>query len=188
MNWKKIDGYTNYSVSDNGEVRNDETGKLKKPTLNKQNGYYYVDLYSGNKRTKRPIHRLVAVAFIDNPENKKTVDHIDGNRQNNNVSNLRWASFSENNSRFNTVGTRSEQILVIHYGEKRKKRGGGHESWTGADSVMQFDSIGDAAEHFNVTRANISLMLKHGEIGRRGKMRGYRFEYLNGSRATHKNV
>lgn len=188
MNWRKIRGFENYSVSDSGLVRNDSTGIAKTPTLNKRNGYYYVDLYQGNKRAKRPIHRLVAEAFLPNPEHKRTVDHIDGVRTNNDASNLRWATFSENNSRFETVGTRSERIAVFHYVEERKKRGGGHLRWVSVDNVLNFDSITDAARHFGVSLGNISLMLKHGEIGRRGKMRGYRFEYLDGRRAEHRNV
>jgi hypothetical protein len=188
LNWKKIEGYENYSISDHGDVRNDATGKAKAKTLCSQNGYYYVDLYAGNVRTKYPVHRLVAVAFIDNPDNKPTVDHIDGNRQNNAVTNLRWASYSEQNSRFESRGVRSEPITVFHYVEKRKKRGGGHESWCGVDEVLNFDSITDTAKYFGVTIGNISMMLKHGEIGRRGKMRGYRFEYQKGSRSTHENV
>lgn len=188
MNWKKIEGFDNYSVSDTGEVRNDATGRIKNKTLNKRNGYYYVDLWKDNKGTKRPVHRLVADAFLENKDGKLTVDHIDGVRTNNAVDNLRWATFSEQNSRFETHGVRSEPIIVFHYVEIRKKRGGGHESWDGVDEVMNFDSITEAAQHFNVSLGNISLMLKHGEIGRRGKMRGYRFEYKKGSRATHKNV
>lgn len=59
-----------------------------------------------NKVEKVPIHRLVAEAFIPNSENKPTVDHVDGNRLNNSVDNLRWATYSEQNSRFNTIGVR----------------------------------------------------------------------------------
>lgn len=178
MSWRKVIGFNNYSVSDDGQVRNDLTGKLKNPTINKRNGYYYVDLYVNNKRTKRPVHRLVAEAFILNPDGKQTVDHIDGVRTNNRVSNLRWATYSENNSRFQTNGIRSERVAAIHYVELRKKRGGGHLEWVGIDEVMNFDSINDAAKHFGVTGGNISQMLRIGTIGRRGKMRGYRFERL----------
>lgn len=188
MNWKRIEGFDSYSVSDTGEVRNDVTGRIKSKTLNKRNGYYYVDLWKDNVGVKRPVHRLVAEAFIENVDDSPTVDHIDGARTNNVVSNLRWATFSEQNSRFDTRGVRSEPITVLHYAETRKKRGGGHVSWDGVDNVLNFDSITDAALYFDVSLGNISLMLKHGEIGRRGKMRGYRFEYQNGSRAEHKNV
>lgn len=188
MSWTKISGFDNYSVSDDGEVRNDTTGRIKTKTLNKRNGYYYVDLWQDNASIKRPVHRLVAEAYIGNPSRKPTVDHIDGDRTNNAVSNLRWATFSEQNSRFETAGVRSEPVTVFHYIEKRKKRGGGHESWEGVDNVMNFGSITDAARYFDVSLGNISQMLEHGNIGRRGKMRGYRFEYQNGSRSTRKNV
>ncbi len=78
MNWKKIS--QNYSISETGEVRNDVTGRTKKAYINTRNGYMYVDLWENNKSTKKPIHRLLAEAFILNPDHKPTVDHIDGNR------------------------------------------------------------------------------------------------------------
>lgn len=184
MVWKKIKRNENYSINELGEVRNDLTGKIKKPTINKSNGYLCVDLYMNNKRTKECIHRLVAEAFIPNIENKLTVDHIDGDRTNNSIENLRWATYSENNSRFNTKGVRSQKVKVTHYMEKRKKRGGGHEQWLDIDNVMYFDRISDVAEYFNLTISNISLLLKEGNIGRRGKTRGYKFEYLDSKRAT----
>lgn len=177
MTWKKIKRNTNYSINENGEVRNDKTGNLKTPFINKANGYYSVDLYDHNKSQKVTIHRLLAEAFIPNPENKPCVDHKDGNRQNNSLSNLRWATFSDNNSRFSTIGVRSEKIKVTHYKEKRRPRGGGHVEWLDADKILYFDRIVDAANHFGVTQGNITIMLKSGNIGRRGKMRGYKFEY-----------
>ncbi len=179
MEWKKISRNTNYSINKNGEVRNDLTGKLKTIYINKDNGYPTVDLYKDNKSTKVTIHRLLAEAFIPNPENKPCIDHKDGNRQNNKLSNLRWATYSENNSRFNTYGVRSERIKVTHYNELRKKRGGGHEAWLDVDRIMYFNKIEDAASYFKCTIGNISIMLKSGNIGRRGKMRGYKFEYCN---------
>lgn len=182
MNWVKIS--KNYSINANGQVRNDSTGHIKNPFINKASGYFMVDLWEDNKSKKRAIHRLIAEAFIPNPENKPTVDHADGNRQNNSLSNLRWATYSEQNSRFMTNGVRSERIKVLHYVEYRKKRGGGHESWGNVDSILYFDMIKEAAVYFGVSIGNISLMLKHGEIGRRGKMRGYQFEYVDGKRKT----
>lgn len=177
MTWKKLERNNNYSINENGEVRNDVTGAIKKPYLNKSNGYLTVDLYSNNKSVKVTIHRLLAETFLPNPDNKPCVDHKDGNRQNNSLSNLRWATFSDNNSRFETVGVRSEKIKVTHYKEKRNKRGGGHLEWLDVDCILYFDRIIDVANHFGVTQGNITPLLKSGEIGRRGKMRGYRFEY-----------
>lgn len=182
MSWRKISEY--YSINENGEVRNDRTGHIKSAYTNPQNGYKYVDLWENSKTKKRPVHRLLAEAFIPNPEGKPTVDHIDGNRQNNALSNLRWATYGEQNSRFDSAGVRAQRIKVSHFVEIRKKRGGGHESWGRVDRVMYFDMISDAAAYFEVSISNISLMLKKGTIGQRGKMRGYLFEYDGSERVT----
>lgn len=95
--WKKIylDGIeTNYSVSDAGEIRNDSTNYLLKPAI--QQGYAHVTLYINKKGKRVKIHRLVATAFIPNPENKPYVNHIDGMRSNNTIDNLEWVTASEN--------------------------------------------------------------------------------------------
>ena len=77
-----------YQISNTGKVRNKKTGLLLKPKYNKK-GYQYINLsYSHTGRVKWYIHRLVAVHFIPNLENKPQVNHIDGNKQNNNVNNL----------------------------------------------------------------------------------------------------
>lgn len=186
--WVKIQRNNNYSINEKGEVRNDIKGNIKKPTLNKRNGYYYYDLYEGNNRKKVPVHRLVAEAFIPNPDNKPTVDHKDGNRQNNSIENLRWASFSEQNSRFNTNGVRSQRVRAIHYKEERNPRGGGHISWGEIDNVLYFNSISECAKHFGSDIGNISLRLKNGEIGLRGKTRAWLIEYVDSNRFTYEKV
>lgn len=96
MEWRKIEGFERYSVSDTGLVRNDETGYIKKEKI-ARNGYSQVGMFLGEGTTKwRLVHRLVAKAFIPNPENKPQVNHIDGNKQNNAVSNLEWVTSHEN--------------------------------------------------------------------------------------------
>ena len=92
MSWVTITDFPNYEVSDAGEVRNVITGNVLKGRLS--NGYHYVLLCPGKKNMK--ISRLVAMHFIENPENKPIVDHIDRDRTNNHVNNLRWATVSEN--------------------------------------------------------------------------------------------
>lgn len=104
--WKDIPGYEGkYQVSTLGRIRTVEhqykqsrgirtvKEKLLKPSL-ANNGYYRVNL--GHGKTEL-IHRLVANTFIPNPENKRTVNHIDGNKLNNNVDNLEWNTHRENN-------------------------------------------------------------------------------------------
>lgn len=84
---------TIYYISDAGRVMNIKTGRIMKTTINK--GYERAHLYINNKSKNVQIHRLVAFAFIPNPENKPTVNHKDGNKIHNDVSNLEWATYSE---------------------------------------------------------------------------------------------
>ena len=186
MSFKKIKGFKNYSINEKGQVRNDITKKIKKPFVNKKNSYFTIDLWENNKGTKKTIHRLIAENFIPNPFNKPTVDHIDGNRQNNAINNLRWATYSEQNSRFGTNGVRSEKILVTKYEELMGACGKRDINWGGILDQKVFNSISEVAKYFNLTLSNISLLLKNKGIGRRGKTRGYKFEYLNRTRKTHK--
>lgn len=91
---KSIEGFENYLVSSMGKIYNAKTNQEKKPTPN-NNGYLRVFLHKSKNNYTRYVHRLVAQAFIPNPENKKTVNHKDGNKQNNRVDNLEWSTYKE---------------------------------------------------------------------------------------------
>ena len=93
--WKLIKDYPNYSVSDLGNVKNNKTGRILKP-LEVGGGYVVVDLWNNHGSKSKKIHRLVAEAFIPNPDNKPQVNHIDGNKKNNKKDNLEWVTASEN--------------------------------------------------------------------------------------------
>lgn len=93
--WKVIDCAPNYSVSDQGCVRNNRSGKLLKP-CDKGDGYMKVCLYAKGKSLTRTVHRLVALAFLQNTDGKSEVNHIDENKANNCLSNLEWVSAQEN--------------------------------------------------------------------------------------------
>lgn len=89
---KVIPDFPNYTICDKGTVKGTA---IKAQTLGK-NGYRYVTLYHKNQGKKLYIHRLLAELYIPNPENKRTVNHIDGNKQNNCLTNLEWATDGEN--------------------------------------------------------------------------------------------
>lgn len=92
--WKDIKGYEGlYSVSNRGRIKNAK--RILKPS-NNGNGYMLIGLRKRGKRKNFYIHRLVALAFIENPENKPVINHKDYNRKNNDVNNLEWITVKEN--------------------------------------------------------------------------------------------
>ena len=95
--WKDIQGYGIYEVSNLGNVRNKITNKQLYYS-NSNSGYLRVGLFKEHKRTMYSIHRLVAEAFIDNPNNLPCVNHKDCDKKNNKVDNLEWCTYKENNS------------------------------------------------------------------------------------------
>lgn len=93
--WKKIDGYDNYWISNTGQVKSKFT-ILKTEVTDK--GYLRVDLCKDGKRKHFRVHRLVAIAFLDNPSGYDQVNHKDENPANNSVDNLEWCDAAYNNS------------------------------------------------------------------------------------------
>lgn len=93
--WRQIKDFENYEISSLGRVHNTKTGRMLK--LNKKGGYIYTGLSAISQKKSIPVHRLVALAFIENPENKPQVNHKDKNRSNNSVANLEWTTALENN-------------------------------------------------------------------------------------------
>jgi hypothetical protein len=93
--FKIIEGFEIYSISNLGVVKNNLTSRILKQTINSA-GYNKVNLFNDKKSYSHNIHRLVAKAFIPNPENKPQVDHIDNNPLNNHINNLRWVTNQQN--------------------------------------------------------------------------------------------
>lgn len=97
MEWRKIiykNIETNYSISDTGRVKNTLTNR--ELSLSTQQGYKHATLLINKKPKRCRVHRLVAIAFIENPENKEYVNHINGDRGDNRLENLEWVTPQEN--------------------------------------------------------------------------------------------
>lgn len=133
--WKPIVGYEGYAVSNLGNVksvertckrRNDGSmrrvkEKIKKPTKLK-NGYYSVQLYNDGARKIQYIHRLVAEAFIPNPDNLPWINHKDEDKTNNNVSNLEWCTQKYNTNYGTGIEKRVAHTDFKTLAEKQKNR------------------------------------------------------------------
>ena len=91
----KIDGYENYIITATGDVINTNTSHTMKKQIN-NSGYYRVELSRSGKTKKVFVHRLVANAYIQNKDSLPQVNHIDGDKLNNAVTNLEWCTASYN--------------------------------------------------------------------------------------------
>ena len=120
ITWKTIEGFENYEISDTGFVRNRNTQKFKKLFI-RENEYFYVHLWKNNKDFCKTVHRLVALAFIENPSKLPLVDHINGDKQNNRVENLRFATKSQNNANKNMQTNNTTNVKGVTWNKQNKK-------------------------------------------------------------------
>lgn len=90
---RQIPNFPNYTISIDGIIMGQTAEKAQ---THGKNGYKYVTVYANNTSKKLYVHRLMAELYIPNPESKRTVNHIDGDKHNNNLSNLEWHTDSEN--------------------------------------------------------------------------------------------
>ena len=118
--YKIIKGYENYSVSNFGNVKNNKTDRILKPKIDKD-GYKRLQLYKDGKPKDFMVHRLVCNAFLENTDNKPLVDHIDCNRQNNNVINLRWCTNSENQRNKNKTQRNTSTVKGVSFHKQINK-------------------------------------------------------------------
>ena len=170
--WKDIKDFEGlYKVSNLGNVKSSErrvkngknTFRTQKERLVKlkpnleRNGYVYCMLYKDNKAYSKQVHRLVALAFIQNPDNLPQVNHKDGNKENNSIDNLEWVTDIQNKKHAWKTGLanaehRKQKIKCIQTGEV-------------------FESVVKCSEIMNIDRSSIFKQLK----GEKEYVKGYSF-------------
>jgi hypothetical protein len=118
--FKFIKDYENYMISDEGRVFSIKSHKFLKPCINSM-GYYHITLSKNGIAKRFKVHKLVINAFLKNPDNKKSVDHINNNKIDNRLINLRWCSQSENIQNANLSKRNTTGVKGISYNKKNNK-------------------------------------------------------------------
>lgn len=180
--WKSVKDYEElYEVSTFGNIRNKVTGKIKNPSDN-GHGYKSVSLWRNNKGNYFYLHRLVATAFIENIDNKPEVHHIDSNKANNNVNNLKWVTTKENNSfvdkiekmksnqnwiktRKSSMKTASNKAIEINSLKTR---------FTNDGVSLEFNSLAEGARQLGLDKGNATRVAN----GKQAHTHGYAIEYI----------
>lgn len=162
MEMKPIPGWEGlYSATDDGQIYSERSKKFLKLGLNK-NGYQQVNLSKDGNYRRYYVHRLIAMTFLENPNNLPQINHISENKTDNSVSNLEWISAKENVN----FGTRNERSSTTQ----------GRTIYC-LELEKTFPSINTAAREINISHGSLSAKLKRNN----GKCvyTGLHFEYVN---------
>ena len=156
--WKTVDDFPNYEVSNIGNVRNKKTGRILKSAVG-SHGYPVVNLFKDGdkKQYNKCVHRLIAEGFLGKQDGLD-VNHIDGNKKNNNLLNLEFCTRQKNveHAIKNGLNNRKTTVKIVETGE-------------------QFDSMTDCAKHIQGDMKLISACIR----GCQHTHRGYHFELVD---------
>lgn len=184
--WKWINGYEGlYKIFRDGTVVSNDRldrfnrkvgGIIKPQKTGSKRQYLFVPLFKDKKVKQKYVHRLVAEAFLPNPQNKRCVDHINGNTFDNSVNNLRWVTHKEN---MNNPITR-QRMLDESY--KYVSQSGIDNPFSrkvamftlNGEKVGDFDSVGQIEKQFGIRSASISRVC----YGKRAQTHGYVFKFI----------
>lgn len=180
VQWKKIEEFKDYLISSNGKCFSLKTNKLLKLQEYPNKYSYYVFKINGIQHS-RSLHRLLAIAFIPNPENKPTVNHKNHNRTDNRLENLEWATYPEQCDEIwtdkNSKAHRTEKSVNSSINnfriatEKNKKTT--YQYTLEGELVGVYQSVKDAAENNNCCPQNISACCN----GKKKQIKGYKWSF-----------
>lgn len=164
--WKPIKGYEGlYEISNFGRVYSLITNKILK--FVNCNGYYGVNLVKNGLMKKTTIHRLVAQAFITNPNNYSCVNHKDENKLNNHVDNLEWCSYKYNSNYGTSIQRQSEKI-------KGRLNGKQSKPIRCVETNIIYPSSAEAGRQLNIYKCCITKCCR----GQNKTYKGYHWEYM----------
>lgn len=163
--WKDIEEYNGlYQVSNFGRIKNKKKEKILKLFLD-THGYVQVRLYKVSKNKSHKVHRLVAKAFLPNPNNLPCINHKDENRTNNKIDNLEWCTYKYNNN----YGNRIEKYI-----EKRSKKTLQYD--LKGNFIKEWESVKHITKELKISKSGISSCAK----GKFKQFKGYIWKYKEG--------
>lgn len=181
--WKEVKGFEGlYEVSTLGKVRNSK-GKIKKHGIKRTSGTCYktVRLWKDGKYYNKYVHRLIAEAFIPNPEKLPFINHKDEDGTNNSIENLEWCTKEYNNN----YGTARKRQAKKVRGKESEKRKVVYQYTLDGDFVACYPSVTHAAKELGCSTSEIAQVC----IGKRKTSRGFIWEYENcGAKMDGKKV
>lgn len=172
--WIKISSHPNYRVSTDGEIMSIRTGKHLKFDIGKKN-YCRVTLCIGGETERFLVHRIVAKHFLPNPEGKRTVNHKDGDPTNNQLSNLEWATHSENHLHaFKELGKKPNLTML---GKRNTSNSKPVAQYSKTDVLLKVHpSINEAFRSTKIEPKNISAVC----LGKLKSCGGYKWRFADG--------
>lgn len=158
--WMLITDYENYAVSNIGNIKNVKTNKTLKQ-MDTNNGYKSVMLCKNNKKRIFRTHRLVAMMFLENPNDKPYINHINGIKTDNFVENLEWCTAKENDNHARKIGLKKQNkpVIITHIETKE---------------TIIFESTAECSRFLNSNNGSINRVLTK----KRNKHKGYEIKYL----------
>lgn len=177
--WKDVVGYEGfYKVSNFGRIlsldyrRTKKSGFLKPGNID--GGYSVLVLSDGIKKITWTVHRLVAIAFIPNPENKPTVNHKNGDKQDCRVCNLEWNTYSQNHKHaYDELGRKSP--WTGKFGKDNATSKPTNQLAIDGSFIKRWDGIRDAGRGLGIEDKNINACC----VGKRNLCGGFRWEYAD---------
>jgi hypothetical protein len=145
---KQIPGYENYKITEYGVIYSDYTNSVKRTSLHRQ-GYFLIGLYKNKKETKLLVHRLVALTYLDNLNEYKYVNHKDGNKKNNHISNLEWVTSSENQKHAYKNGLKIASRKTIN-----------NKIVLNIESGIYYNSVKEASLVYGLNKSHLAQMLR----------------------------
>lgn len=166
--WKPIKDFCGYYINRNGEVKSTNAFKGTKEIILKgsisNKGYKIVSLMNNGKVYSRTIHKLLAQAFIPNPDNLPCINHKDGNKLNNSLDNLEWCDYGYNESEAYRLKLKRPRIKEKQLFQKDKK----------GNIIAIWNSVNELERLFGYSTGNICEVCN----GNRKTAYGYRWEYV----------